>query len=162
MSEISSIFEKNYSMKRTTIALMTFILGILVVPQYSCETEDLIGTFNATSGSENWSAVAPGAVKTGNRFTITGVTSTKSIVLNTNGISVGSYTMDVFSGNIQPFVYTPDLSTPQTAYVGTAGSIVLSSVSSNRLSGSFNVTATNSQSQSMTVTGNFTNVLYSF
>lgn len=149
-------------MKRTTIALFAFFLAVLVVPQFSCNPEDLIGTFNATTGGDTWSATAPGAVKTGSRFTITGTTTTRTIVMNTNGITPGTYTMDVFSGSIQPFVYTPNITAPADAYVGTSGSITLSEVTGNRLSGTFSVVATNTSSATISATGTFTNVLYSF
>lgn len=147
-----------------TVRLFSFVilLAALTVPNYSCETETLVGTFTATIGSESWSAIAPAAVKTGSRFTITGLSTNKQIIININGITAGNYTTDVFSGNIQPFVYTPDVQTPQATYVGSSGTITVSSVTDNRISGSFNIIATNSVPENITITGNFTNVLYSF
>jgi hypothetical protein len=149
-------------MKRTTIVLFALVMGLLILPNYSCDTEDLIGTFNSTIDGDSWSATAPGAVKTGSRFTITGIGTNKSIVLNTNGVTPGTYTMDVFSGSIQPFVYTPNLSVPQESYIGSSGSIILSEVTGTRLSGTFNVVATNTSGASVSLVGTFTNVIYSF
>lgn len=146
-------------MKRR-ILLFTLMIATLGATQFGCQTEDLIGTFTANIGGTQWTATAPGAVKTGTRLTITGIGDSKSIILQINGTTAGTYDMNVFSTNIQPFTYTPNTSAPQDTYLGTSGSIVVSSVQNNRISGTFSVVATNLSSQTISITGSFTNVIY--
>lgn len=125
----------------------------------SCTKEEILGTMTADIGGTKWTATAQGAVSVQNRFVITGSTTSSSIVLSPNGNAVGSYNTDVFSGNVQPFVYTPSLSSPQNTYVGSGGSIIIQTVASNRLTGTFSVTATNSQGAGQTISGSFKNIL---
>lgn len=138
------------------------ILGVVasaMVAFTGCTKEELIGTMTANIGGTQWTATAQAAVSVQNRVVITGSTASSSIILSPNGKTVGSYTTDVFSGNVQPFVYTPSLSAPQATYAGTGGSIVISSYSNNRLSGTFNVSATNSSTSSINISGEFKNIL---
>lgn len=125
----------------------------------SCSKEELIGTMTADVDGTGWTATAQGAVSVSNRFVITGSTSSSSIVLSPNGNAVGTYNTDVFSGNVQPFVYTPSLSSPQDTYVGSGGSIIIEAAANNRLTGTFSVSAVNAQNSTKTITGAFKNIL---
>lgn len=146
-------------MKKRNLLLLLYLM--VTFSYFSCETESLIGTFTANIGGDNWIATAPGAVKTDSRFTITGIGNNQSIIININGITPGTYTTDVFSGNIQPVIYTPDLGAPQNSYFATSGTIIVDEVTDNRITGTFNVIVTNSLSQNISINGYFTNVIYS-
>jgi len=138
-----------------------FIAGFTAIAAAfsSCSKEELIGTMSADVDGTQWTATAQGAVSVQNRFVITGSTASSSIVLSPNGNAVGTYTTNVFSGSVQPFVYTPSFSNAQDTYVGSGGSIVIQSVAANRLTGTFAVTATNTQNNSKTISGSFKNIL---
>lgn len=127
-----------------------------------CKDGKGLGTFTANINGESWSAVAPTAAKTGNRITITGLSLDKQIVININGTSTGTYTMDVFSGSIQPFVYLPNVNQQgaQETYVGGSGNIVVTDINDTRLSGTFSITATNSTATSIGINGEFRDVKY--
>lgn len=146
-------------MKNKNLLFVFFLL--ITFSNFSCESESLIGTFTANIGGDHWIATAPGAVKTDSRFTVTGIGNNKSIIININGTTPGTYTADVFSGNIQSVVYTPDLGAPQNSYFATSGSIEIDEVTDDRITGTFNVVVTNSLSQNISINGYFTNVIYS-
>jgi hypothetical protein len=119
-----------------------------------------LGTFTADINGQSWSAVAPTGVKTGNRLTITGLSLNKQIVLNINGTAPGTYDMSVITGSIQPLVYTPDVTAQgaQQTYVGTGGSIAVTEVADSRVSGNFDVSATNGSLSVIAISGEFRNI----
>jgi len=127
-----------------------------------CKDGKGIGSFTANINGDSWSAVAPTAAKTGGRITITGLSLDKQIVININGTSTGNYTMDVFGGSIQPFVYVPNVNQQgaQETYVGGSGNIVVTDISDTRISGTFSVTATNASATSIGINGEFKDVKY--
>lgn len=144
-------------MKRKTLILGLIVSGILA--STGCTKEELIGSMKATIDGTTWTATGQVASKIQNRVVITGTSGKASIVLSPNGIAVATYTTDVYSGNVQPFVFTPDVTNAQDIYVATGGSIAITSYSNNRLSGTFNVSAANAVPQSKLITGEFKNIL---
>lgn len=142
---------------------------LLIIPEFTSCTSDGddsqgfgVGSFSATINNQPWVASAPFAVKTGNRFTIsaTNLNPASTLIISINGIRPGDYSMTVFSTNIQPVVYTPDITKPRDTFLGTFGTITLSEVTENRLSGSFNVIATNVNLQVISINGVFTDIIY--
>ncbi len=116
------------------------------------------GTFTANINGQSWNPPLPVAVRTGNRYTITAASSDKQMIFNI-GTTTGSYDMSLLEGQFQPFVYTPNLSNTNEYYIGSAGTINLTSVNNNRLSGDFNITATSTSLGTVTVSGSFSNIL---
>lgn len=151
-------------MKRHPFALSIAAIALAALPFTSCTTESgfTVGTCTATINSRPWVATAPVAVKTGNRFTITAtsLTPASSIVMHINGITPGTYNMNVFSTNIQPFVYMPDVTKPRETYIGTFGTITLTRVTEDRVSGTFDVNATSTTLQMIHISGSFADVIY--
>lgn len=144
-------------MKKQIVILGALVVGIMAWS--GCTKEDLIGSMTATVNGTSWTATGQAAVAVQNRVVITGSTASSTIVLSPNGKAAGTYNTDVFEGNVQPFVYTPNLNTPQNTYAGSSGSIVITSYSNNRLSGTFNVSATNATPETINITGEFKNIL---
>lgn len=139
-----------------------FVLGVIMSGMLAwtgCTKEELVGTMTATIDGTTWTATGQVAAKVQNRVVITGTSGKTSIVLSPNGITVGAYNTDVFSGNVQPFVFTPDVTNVQDVYVGTGGAINITSYSNNRLSGNFNVSAANAVPAVKNISGEFKNIL---
>ena len=138
------------------------VLGVIMSSMLAwtgCTKEELIGSMTATIDGTTWVATGQVAAKVQNRVVITGTSGKASIVLSPNGITVGNYSTDVFSGNVQPFVFTPDVTNAHDIYVGTGGSINITSYSNNRLSGNFNVSAANAVPAVKNISGEFKNIL---
>lgn len=145
------------------LSLLFIILGFTSCTSDGDDSQGFgVGSFSATINNQTWIATAPFAVKTGNRFTITAtnLNPASTIVISINGIRPGDYGMTVFSNNIRPVVYTPDITKPRDTFLGTYGTITLSEVTENRLSGSFNVIATNVNLQVISINGVFTDIIY--
>lgn len=139
------------------------ILGLFLVTSASvfesCDTSEVLGTFTAQIDGVAWQAVAPAAVKTGGRFTITGLSADKEILLHVGGITAGDYDASVLVGSLNPVVYTPNIKQPATTFVSTGGKITLTNVTDKKVSGQFNVDM-QSTSSTIKITGNFVNVNY--
>jgi hypothetical protein len=70
--------------------------------------------------------------------------------------------MSLLSGQIQPFVYTPNVNAQgaQQTYTGTGGSIVVTEVTDSRITGNFNVMAANASMDIISITGEFRDIKY--
>ncbi len=147
-------------MKRQLGALIFFFTAALLFT--GCKKESVLGSFTADIDGQSWSALLPNGFKTGNRITITGLSLNKQIILNINGTAPGTYDMSLINGDIQPFVYTPDVTVQgaQQSYAGTSGSIVVTEVADSRLSGNFNVTASNGALDIISISGEFRNITF--
>jgi hypothetical protein len=132
------------------------IFSIALITLNSCNS--VTGTFTANINGQSWNPPLPVAVRTGNRYTITAASSDKQMIFNI-GTSPGTYNMSLLEGQFQPFVYTPNLTNTNEYYVGSAGTINLTSVNNNRLSGNFNITATSTSLGTINVSGSFTDIL---
>ncbi|MCG9912344.1 MAG: DUF6252 family protein [Flavobacteriales bacterium] len=132
------------------------------VSYFGCNDGKGVGSFTATINGEAWTAIAPTGVKTGNRLTITGLSLNKQIVININGLTVGTYDMSVINGQINPLVYTPDVNAQgaQQTYAGVSGTIIVTDVSDSRVTGTFNVTASNAAMSIININGQFTDVKF--
>ena len=139
------------------IALLSISTAFL-----GCKDDKGLGSFSANINGEQWTAIAPTGVKTGNRITITGISLNKQIIINIAGTTSGTYNMDLINGNINPFVYTPDINQQgaQQTYTGSSGSIIIDRIDDKRLSGTFNVSAVNVNLTVINVTGTFTDVRF--
>ncbi len=139
------------------------ILGLFLVASasvfQSCDTSEVLGTFTAQIDGVAWQAIAPSAVKTGGRFTISGLSADKEIFLHVGGITAGDYDASVLVGSFNPVVYTPNIKQPATTFVSTGGKITLTNVTDKKVSGQFNVDM-QSTSSTIKITGNFVNVNY--
>lgn len=133
-----------------------FVLIFAAVFSTGCNT--VTGTFTANINGQSWNPPLPVAVRTGNRYTITAASSDKQMIFNI-GTTPGTYDMSLLEGEFQPFVYTPNLTNTNEYYVGSAGTINLTSVNNNHLSGDFNITATSTSLGTIQVSGSFTNIL---
>ena len=127
-----------------------------------CKDGKGTGSFTANIGGESWSAIAPTGGKTGNRLTITGLSLDKQIVINIGGTATGTYDMSLVEGSINPLVYVPNVNQQgaQQTYLGASGTIEVTEVSDSRVSGTFNVTATNQSLAPIQITGEFTDIKY--
>jgi hypothetical protein len=145
-------------------SLSLVALFIIAITSSSCKDGDIgLGTFNATINGESWSALAPTGIKTGNRLTITGLSVDKQIVINVANAAPGTYDMSLIEGSINPLVYTPNVSTQQGAqqtYAATGGNIIVTKVEDKRVSGTFNVSATNTSMGVININGDFANVKF--
>jgi len=128
----------------------------------SCKDGKGVGSFNANINGEEWTAMAPTGAKTGNRITVTGISLNKQIVINIAGTTTGTYNMNLINGSINPLVYTPDVNMQgaQQTFAGTSGSIIVTDINDTRLSGTFNVSASNSNMTIININGSFTDVRY--
>lgn len=133
-----------------------FVLILAAVLSTGCNS--VTGTFTAKINEQSWNPPLPVAVRTGNRYTITATSADKQMIFNL-GTTLGSYDMNLLEGQFQPFVYTPNLTNTNEYYVGSAGTINLTSVNNNHLSGDFNITATSTSLGTIQVTGSFSNIL---
>lgn len=134
------------------------LITLLIAATVSTGCDNLTGTFTANINGQAWNPSLPVAVRTGNRYTITAASSDKQMVFNI-GTAPSSYDMSLLEGQFQPFVYTPNLSNTSEYYIGSAGTINLTSVNNNRLTGNFNITATSTSLGTINVTGSFSNIV---
>ncbi|MCX7743027.1 MAG: hypothetical protein N2167_00535 [Flavobacteriales bacterium] len=135
---------------------LVFFLLLAAMGSSGCDT--LTGTFTANINGQAWNPPLPVAVRTGNRYTITAASSDKQMIFNI-GTATGSYDMSLLEGQFQPFVYTPNLTNTNEYYIGSAGTINLTSVANNRLTGNFNITATSTSLGTIIVSGSFSNIM---
>jgi Family of unknown function (DUF6252) len=131
----------------------------LIVAFTGCEL--LIGTFTANINGTAWESTVFGAVKNGSQYTITGTKNTSTIVITVPGTSTGTYNINPADTTLEALIYTPDYNNATNYYLSTQGSVDLSKVVEGRLSGTFNVWAKNSitNTDSMMITGQFSNIL---
>lgn len=134
------------------------LIALVIAATVSTGCNTLTGSFTATINGQAWNPPLPVAVRTGNRYTITAASSDKQMIFNI-GTNPGSYDMSLLEGQFQPFVYTPNLNNTNEYYIGSAGTINLTSVDNNRLTGNFNITATSTSLGTITVTGSFANIV---
>lgn len=143
-------------MKKSTLILALLAVVFIV----SCEA--LIGSFTASINGTAWKAGFSGALKNGsNQYIITATKDTTSIVITIPGTTQGTYNINPTDTTLEALIYTPSSNNASNNYVSTQGSIVLSSVNQNRLTGTFNVWAKNSvtTTDSIQITGEFSNIL---
>lgn len=131
----------------------------VIVLTSSCSKEQLLGTMNATIEGVAWSAGTPAGTIQNNRLVITGVGQNQNITITVNAAAIGTYPIDVLN-QTNYVTYTPDLNQPQGSYASVTGSITITSVGSNRVSGTFNVAVSNGSSTISITNGTFTNILY--
>lgn len=143
-------------------SLSIIALFFVTLLSTGCAEDKGLGSFSANINGEEWTAIAPTGVKTGNRLTITGISLNKQIIINIAGITPGNYDMSLIEGSINPFVYTPDINQQgaQQTYTGTSGTITVDRVEGSRLTGTFNINAVNSNMDVINVTGKFNNVKF--
>lgn len=142
-------------MKKRNLILVFAIVLILAACQ------QLIGSFTASINGTAWTASVSGAVKQGPQYIITATKDTSVILITIPGLSTGTYNINPMDTTLDAVVYTPNTDTPANSYIGTQGSVNLTSVNLGRLTGTFNVYAKNTQNpnDSIPLTGQFTNIL---
>jgi hypothetical protein len=123
--------------------------------------QELIGSFSASVNGTAWEAKIQGAVKSGSQYVITANKDNSTIIITIPGTNVGTYNINPLDSTIDAVVYTPDINSPGTSYIGSQGSVDLTKVSAGRLTGTFNVYAKNTAnaSDSIPLTGQFSNIL---
>jgi len=139
----------------------TLIVALLVIV-FAVSCEALIGSFTASINGVAWKAGFSGAIKSGNNhYIITATKDTTSLVITIPGTAQGTYNINPNDTTVETVIYTPSSNNGSNNYIGTQGSITLSSVTQNRLTGTFNVWAKNSvtTTDSIQITGEFSNIL---
>ncbi len=161
--------------------LLIFALGSMLIGLfYSCKKdkeeiqEEIIGSMKATIGTMAWEAQEPiGKIKDG-FLVISGLRllggEKQSIVLSVNALVAGTY--DLNKDPLHPPITTNTAIYSQNAdsttnnpikytYTAINGSIVISSVSNNRATGTFTFKCANSALDTLNVTsGEFKNIYY--
>ena len=140
--------------KRNLIVVFAFVLVLA-----GCQ--ELIGSFSANLGGTSWDANVSGAVKSNGHYVITANKGNATLILTVSGTSVGTYNVNPLDSTFEAVAYTPDYNNAANSYVSTQGVVDLTKVSSNRLTGTFNVWAKHSISpyDSIPITGQFSNIL---
>ena len=135
--------------------------GLAAIAILLAGCQELIGTFSASINGTAWQAGAFGAVKTGNQYIITATKDHATLVITIPGTSVGTYTINPMDTTLDALLYTPDYDSTSNFYLSTQGSIDLTKVATNRVTGTFNVWAKNSHTStdSISITGQFSNIL---
>ncbi len=144
-------------MKKSTLFVVALLVVVFVV---SCEA--LIGSFTASINGVTWKAGFSGALKNGSsQYVITATKDTTSIVITIPGTAQGTYTINPNDTTVEALIYTPSSNNSSVNYISTQGTVSLSSVNQNRLTGTFNVWAKNTvtTTDSIQINGEFSNIL---
>jgi hypothetical protein len=157
----------------------TFIISCLVLTLlFSCKKEkdqvkeQLIGSMKATIGTTAWEAQEPVGKIVSGFLELTGLKllglEKQTIVLSINAVAAGTYDLnkDPLHGavTLHTAMYSPSsdsISNLKYKYLAYSGSIVISSITENRASGTFNFKCANSAADTIQVSGGeFKNILY--
>ena len=132
------------------IVLIIFIIALTI----SCSDDDSSTTslpegyfFKAKINSAPFSATIPefGATKTGNTIILACVQGIHKFQLKiNNSIGIGTYTIPTTTANAIVLSYENDVVVYQSGICGTTGTLTITAISSNEISGTFSFTAGNS------------------
>lgn len=140
--------------KRNLLLVFGFVILL-------CGCQELIGSFSSNVNGTAWEATVSGAVKSNGHYIITADKGNATLVITVSGTSVGTYNVNPLDSTFEAVAYTPDYNNAVNSYVSTQGVVDLTKVNNNRLTGTFNVWAKNTQTStdSMQITGQFSNIL---
>ncbi len=164
---------------KKNIFLTLITISVVSVFIFSCKKEkdeikeQLIGSMKATVGTTAWEAQTPaGTIKNG-MLVLTGIRLfgevKESMALTLNALTAGTYDLNKnpltppVTTNTAIYLSNVDSTTSNLKYTYTAytGSIIVSSVTENRASGTFSFKCTNTLKDTISVTaGEFKNILY--
>jgi hypothetical protein len=131
-------------------------------------SEELFGSISAQINSEPWNSTlaAQAAFQYSNYITILGIDlQGKEVYLVIKGTTAGTYTLAILQGTTTTgaaFRVPVTGTNNKTEYISSAGSITITSITDNRISGTFQFTAATTTAPITTVqvtNGTFTNVL---
>lgn len=138
---------------------LIFTLFVVVMVSAGCEA--LVGSFSASINGNYWESTTTITVKSDTTYTINAQNGNTTIFMTIDGTSTGVYNVDPLDSTYQVLVYTPDIGMASNSYAATRGNINLSKITSNRLSGTFDIYAKNVNDplDSIPITGQFSNLL---
>jgi len=142
-------FHSKNKIMKTSIFAILFAMGILSACSDS-DTEQILGSFSATVNGSTWEAsmIGSGAVFSDGNIVITGIKgglngeTSQSITLSVFGNVTGTYQLNPMTLTTQAaFTYATNLSSTATladTYIGTTGTVTITEISDNKISGTFN------------------------
>lgn len=150
-----------------TLAIFSFLTFLIIFS--SCNKDDVFeASMSATIDGASWSAVTRVTKKTNGKFIITGTsTDQKVIVLTVYGVTEGTYELSAAMDSVDfqfAAVYQPEASSPaENNYLSKAGTIKITKVDAEnqRISGTFNFSATKLSETINISNGVFTDLKYS-
>ena len=146
--------------KKQITMRIKLIIGFIVVA-FLAGCDALVGTFTANINGTAWEASTMLALKNGGQYNITGSKNTTSIAITIPGLTVGTYNINPADTTLDALIYLPDYNNSDSSFISTKGEVVLTKVSTGRLTGTFNVWArsTKNINDSIPITGQFSNIL---
>ncbi|MBN2681717.1 MAG: hypothetical protein JXR58_04365 [Bacteroidales bacterium] len=150
-----------------TITIFAFFSLLILIS--SCNKDDVFeASMSASIDGTSWSAVTRVTKKTNGKFIITGTsTDQKVIVLTVYGVNEGTYELSAGMDSVDfqfSAVYQPEASSPsENNYLSKSGTIKISKLDTEnqRISGTFNFSATK-LSETITISnGEFKDLKYS-
>lgn len=150
--------------KLTIILFLTFLTVIT-----GCNKDDVFeASMKATVEGASWSSITRVTKKTSGKFIITGTsTDQKVIILTVYGVAEGTYELSAAMDSVDfqfAAVYQPEASSPaENNYLSKSGTVKLTKVDAEnqRISGTFNFTATKLTETIAITSGVFTDLKYS-
>lgn len=156
-------------------SLIVAVAALFVVGISSCSKEDieevkdtLVGTMTATVDGAEWKATAPAAASRSPHTLIYGYSAAGAdINIYVGGTAPGTYALKFIEGSADSYAVYADTQNAQESdkYYATTGTVVITSNTESRLSGTFTFTAARTVDgnvEQITITnGKFENILIS-
>ena len=147
--------------------LIFIYIAIVSVSLASCKKDSSSPApvkMSASIDGKTWSpsdlGVAAVSSTSAGTITITGTDLTSSLVIIIHGTTTGTYTLTLLSQQCGA-TYTPSLLSYTDTYVGISGTVKLTKVTTNLISGTFEFTLTNNVLATKSITkGQFNDVTY--
>lgn len=148
--------------------LFILLLAVSVLFSFNgCKktSEEIIGSFSAKIGNVAWTSTLTTGAKYTDYITFFGTDLTgKKLLISIHATQTGTYTFSPLEGVAQTyavyFVNKDDETDGTKKYLTSTGSVNVTALTDNRITGTFSFTAANSLNDIITITeGVFTNVL---
>ena len=145
--------------------LLVLLAGVIILGSSCKETiEKLTGSMEATIAGSAWNATTQVGVQYSDYVTFYGFAlDGRKILISIKATTTGTYTFSALEGAAQTyaiyFVSKDEEGDDSKKYLTTQGSVTVSSITDNRISGTFNFQAANSLQDVIEITnGEFTNI----